>query len=243
MRGGQHEAASGHLTLFNPQEVHDGVPSREGYSYCVTYPSIALLTTIAGEVSGRVVSGLPFFREPVVHDPQGVALLTQAHHALEEGSDTLAADELLVRAYGYCLTQHAHIIPAVLGCEVKSVARVKELLALRSAEDLTLQELAAEAELSCYHLIRSFHHATGLTPHAYLVNQRIEAAKERLRRGENLVEIAAATGFSDQAHLTRVFNQGPRRGHARRLSRRRCTMNDQFTGAAAVRRPLESRYG
>lgn len=205
MRGGQHEAASGHLTLFNPQEVHDGVPSREGYSYCVTYPSITLLTTIAGEVSGRVVSGLPCFLEPVVHDPQGVALLAKAHHALEEGSDTLVAEELLVRAYGYCLTQHAHIVPAVPGREVKSVARVKELLARRYAEDLTLQELAAEAELSCYHLIRAFHHATGLTPHAYLVNQRIEAAKERLRRGENLGAIAAATGFSDQAHLTRVF--------------------------------------
>jgi AraC-like DNA-binding protein len=110
-----------------------------------------------------------------------------------------------VRAYGYCLTQYAHIVPAVLGREVKSVALVKELLARRYAEDLTLQELAAEAKLSRYHLIRAFHHATGLTPHAYLINQRIKAAKQRLRQGEDLMEIAAATGFSDQAHLTRVF--------------------------------------
>jgi AraC-like DNA-binding protein len=205
IRGTQHYAAAGHLTLFNPHEVHDGVPSLEGYSYCATYPSVMLLTAIAAEVSGRADSGTLYFPEPVVHDPHGLVLVTAAHRALEAGSDALAADELLLRAYGYCLARHAHIVPAALGCEMQSVARVKEFLGLHYAENLTLTELAAEAGLSRYHLIRTFQHTTGLTPHAYLVNCRIEAAKGRLRRGDIPAEIAATTGFSDQAHLTRVF--------------------------------------
>jgi AraC-like DNA-binding protein len=205
IRGSQHYAASGDLTLLNPQEVHDGTPSSEGYTYCVTYPSTLLLTTIAGEISGRVESGSLFFPEPVVHDPQGVALLTTAHRALAEGTDLLAADELLIRAYAYCLARHAHVAPATLGFEMKSVARVKEFLTLHYAENLALAEIAAEAGLSRYHLIRAFQRATGLTPHAYLINRRIEAVKRRLRQGDTLVEIAATTGFCDQAHLTRVF--------------------------------------
>jgi AraC-like DNA-binding protein len=205
MRGSQHAAGSGSLTLFNPQDVHDGIPSHDGYSYRVTYPSVTLLTGIATEVSGRSVTGQPLFPDPVVDDPQGVALFTAAHHAMEEGSDALAADELLVRAYSYCLVRHAHTAPTPIGHEWGAVARVKDLLAFRYAENLTLMDLTAEAGLSRYHLIRTFQNTTGLTPHAYLINRRIEAAKGRLQQGETLVEVAAATGFSDQAHLTRVF--------------------------------------
>jgi AraC-like DNA-binding protein len=205
IRGSHYCGTSGCLTLFNPQEVHDGSPSREGYSYCVTYPSVSLLTSIAADVTGRADGGTPYFPLPVVHDPQGVFLLAAAHRALEQGRNALAADDLFLRAYGHCLERHAHIVPAVHSCEVKPVARVKEFLAQHYNEDLTLAELAAEAGLSRYHLIRAFQQATGLTPHAYLVNRRIEAVKGRLRRGETLAEIAATTGFCDQAHLTRVF--------------------------------------
>jgi AraC-like DNA-binding protein len=204
IRGNQYDGTSGCLTLFNPQEVHDGSPSRAGYSYCVTYPSVAFLMSITAEVTGRA-AGMPYFPLPVVYDPQGVILLAAAHRALEQGRNALAADDLVFRAYSHCLTRHALIVPAVHGCEVKPVARVKEFLAQHYNENLTLAQLAAEAGLSRYHLIRTFQQATGLTPHAYLVNRRIEAVKGRLRRGETLAEIATATGFSDQAHLTRVF--------------------------------------
>jgi AraC-like DNA-binding protein len=205
IRGNHYEGTRGCLTLFNPQEVHDGSPSREGYSYCVTYPSVSLLMSIAAEVTGRADGDMPYFPLPVVHDPQGAFLLSEAHRALEQGCNVLAADDLLLRAYGYCLMRHAHIVPAVRGREVKSVACVKEFLAQHYNEDLTLAQLAAEAGLSRYHLIRAFQQATGFTPHAYLVNRRIEAVKGRLRRGEALAEIATNTGFCDQAHLTRVF--------------------------------------
>jgi AraC-like DNA-binding protein len=85
------------------------------------------------------------------------------------------------------------------------VARVKALLARRYAEDVPLALLAAEARLSPAHLIRTFRRQTGFTPHAWLVNRRIEAAKARLRSGESPAQVATAVGFCDQAHLTRAF--------------------------------------
>ena len=70
---------------------------------------------------------------------------------------------------------------------------------------MSLADLARLAGLPRHHLIRAFRRETGLTPHAYLVDIRIRRARERLRRGESPGAVAAATGFCDQAHLTRAF--------------------------------------
>ncbi|TWT05103.1 AraC family transcriptional regulator [Reyranella sp. CPCC 100927] len=205
VRGSRRYATPGDLVFNHPHDVHDGEAYGGGYCYRMTYPSVVLLQGIAMEVSGVPVVGTPWFPEPVVHDPHGVALISAAHSMLEEEGATLAADELLSRAYAHCLVRHARIVPAPLGRERGPVARVKTLLEQRHAEDLPLSLLAAEAGLSPYHLIRAFRRETGLTPHAWLINLRVEAAKIRLRRGETPVVVASATGFCDQAHLTRAF--------------------------------------
>ncbi|HKU96545.1 MAG TPA: AraC family transcriptional regulator [Vineibacter sp.] len=205
VRGSRRYATPGDLVFNHPHDVHDGEAYGEGYCYRMTYPSLALLQGIATDVSGVLAVGTPWFPEPVVHDPHGVALIAAAHSMLEEQGSTLAADELLSRAYGHCLVRHARIVPVPLGRERGSVARVKALLAQRYAEDLPLSVLAAEAGLSSHHLIRAFRRETGLTPHAWLINLRVEAAKAQLKRGETPVAVASATGFCDQAHLTRAF--------------------------------------
>ena len=67
--------------------------------------------------------------------------------------------------------------------------------------------LAAAAGLSPYYFIRVFRQAVGLTPHAYLVQLRVETAKRLLDRGQPVVEAALAAGFADQSHLTRHFKR------------------------------------
>lgn len=206
VRGATHYAGPGDVVFVNPHEVHDGAPHGEGYSYRMTYPSLALLRSIAAEVAGRDV-GTPFFVAPLVRDLEGSALFTMAHETLERGGDRLAADELLYRFYVHCLTVHARLEPVAGGREAGPVARVRRLLATRYADDLALDDLAAEAGLSPHHLIRAFRRETGLTPHAYLVNRRVIAAQDQLKRGLAPGQVAAAVGFCDQAHLTRAFKQ------------------------------------
>lgn len=205
VRGGRHYACPDDLVFVHPHEVHDGEPFGAGYAYRMTYPSAALLQAVAADIAGRVMGGPPFFPGPVMRDPKGAALVVAAHQALESGQDTLAADELLSRAYVHCLVHHARLAPARAGREPAAVARVKGLLAQRYGEDLPLAVLAGEAHLSPHHLIRAFRRETGLTPHAWLMNVRVERAKIRLRRGEAPADVATATGFCDQPHLTRVF--------------------------------------
>ena len=74
--------------------------------------------------------------------------------------------------------------------------------------ELSLDDLAAQACLSPFHFTRLFREATGFTPHRYVMNRRIRAAKEKLALGRaSLVEIALETGFGSQANFNRVFRK------------------------------------
>ena len=65
--------------------------------------------------------------------------------------------------------------------------------------------MAEAAGLSRFALIRAFSDETGLTPHRYLQAVRANRARDLLAAGEVPAEAAVRAGFSDQAHMTRVF--------------------------------------
>jgi len=70
---------------------------------------------------------------------------------------------------------------------------------------LNLEVLAREAGLGRYQLIRAFRTATGLTPHAYVLNARVNRGRQLLGEGLALAEVAYQLGFADQSHFQRVF--------------------------------------
>ncbi|KXG80371.1 AraC family transcriptional regulator [Pseudomonas mosselii] len=71
--------------------------------------------------------------------------------------------------------------------------------------ELSLDRLARLAGMGRYQLIRAFSLATGMTPHAYLLNARVNKARQLLRQGQPLAEVAYGLGFADQSHFQRVF--------------------------------------
>ncbi|TWB91135.1 AraC family transcriptional regulator [Bradyrhizobium macuxiense] len=71
----------------------------------------------------------------------------------------------------------------------------------------SLQQIAAEFDLSVGHFSRAFRISTGLPPHQWLLRQRISAAKQLMTVRElPLAEIAISAGFANQSHFTRVFS-------------------------------------
>jgi AraC-like DNA-binding protein len=204
-RGARHYVGPGDLTFVNPLDVHDGEPFGGGYSYRMSYPTAALMMAAAGEVSGRARQQAPFFPLPRVHDPEGAALFVAAHRLMDAGTDPLGADEALLRALAVVVTRHAGISPQPLGREPGPVARACALVEERFADDLSLDDLAAEAGLPRHLLIRAFRRETGATPHSHLVNRRVLEARRLLRTGATPADTALAVGFFDQSHLTRAF--------------------------------------
>ncbi|MGE0424017.1 MAG: helix-turn-helix domain-containing protein [Reyranellaceae bacterium] len=92
--------------------------------------------------------------------------------------------------------------------DAKRLKRVLEFVEARLAEDISLDDLAAQACLSPFHFLRLFRDATGLPPHRYVTSRRVKAAQTMLAcRHASLVEVALDCGFSSQASFTRVFRQ------------------------------------
>lgn len=82
----------------------------------------------------------------------------------------------------------------------------KEFMADNLSRDIRVAAIAASTGLSTGHFSQGFKHATGVTPHQWLIHARVERAKELLaQRSISLVTIAKDCGFSDQSHFTKVF--------------------------------------
>jgi AraC-like DNA-binding protein len=86
--------------------------------------------------------------------------------------------------------------------------RAKEILTANLAGNIGLKGLAQECGLSVSHFSRAFRHSTGVAPHQWLLERRVDVAKPLLRnRQVPLSEVALVCGFSDQSHFTRVFTR------------------------------------
>lgn len=81
-------------------------------------------------------------------------------------------------------------------------ARVLAFVEHRLAKPIRLDELADAAGVSRFHFLRLFKNTLGVTPHQFVLDQRIAMARRLLDQTElPLAEVAAATGFSSQSHL------------------------------------------
>lgn len=86
--------------------------------------------------------------------------------------------------------------------------RVVEYIKSNLAQENALQELAELVGISPFHFCRSFKQSTGLSPHQYTLQIRIEEAERLLRNTElSIAEIAYRVGFSDQSHFTMMFRR------------------------------------
>ena len=72
---------------------------------------------------------------------------------------------------------------------------------------MVLAELAILSGLSRFQVMRGFIKATGLTPHAYIVQRRMDLARRLMSAAMPLAMVAATAGFADQSHMTRLFVQ------------------------------------
>jgi len=111
--------------------------------------------------------------------------------------------QLLLRRYAVTLVALDHVQG---GMPLPKLRRVLEFAEQHLHTDIRLEQLAAEAGLSAFHFARLFRDSTGVTPHQYVLEQRIARAKFLLRLGkQTIAEIALDTGFSSATNFVRAF--------------------------------------
>jgi AraC family transcriptional regulator len=74
--------------------------------------------------------------------------------------------------------------------------------------DLSLVQIAGVINISPTYFASLFKHATGISPHQYVIRQRVERAKLLLSKTDLMIaDIALQVGFSSQSHLTQQFKR------------------------------------
>ncbi|MGY3859409.1 helix-turn-helix domain-containing protein [Aeromonas intestinalis] len=198
------EVGTGSLVLMNPEEVHACNPIADHpWSYLMFYLDTRWLHELQQE-AGLGGDFRPFdmtaSRDPVLY-----LGLQQLHHQLVEGRDPLAK-AVACQMFGHQLL--TRLTPARWDDRPPlHLQRAAELMQDESTNPLSLQQLSAVAGLSPSHFVRAFNHHYGMTPHAYLLDRRVRHARQLLRLGHPLAEVALASGFADQAHFQRQFKR------------------------------------
>ena len=180
--------------------------------YCAFDQS--LVSEVRNEIEGEVPSSLGL--RSCVRDPAISEILNLLFGEIELGG---MSTRLYIDSLAHALTVRFLFLgertqeqargPATL--TRRKLTRVQELIESRLDADLTLQELAAAVGYSRSHFLRAFHATTGVTPHRYLLNRRIERARRLLGQADmSIAQVAYRRGFSSQAHLTLAFRRACR---------------------------------
>ncbi|WP_394821979.1 AraC family transcriptional regulator [Pendulispora albinea] len=210
---GMVEAGPGDTITVNPGEVHDGVPLGDGgRAWRILYFNPSWVAEVAGDIrEGR--AGDCEFSRPVIRDARIAKRFRRLFSAvtregavepslrMEELSQMLLADVLCeqdVSTGALGLRREAQAVP-------EAIARARSFIDDDPTGAISLSDLARETGLTRFQIIKGFVRATGLTPHAYIVQQRIHEARRLMADGMPLAEAADASGFADQSHMTRVF--------------------------------------
>ena len=209
--GGHFDVTSekGHFYLAAPNFAHTISVSAHHQIRKLAFPTAqweSVLDEAAG--GGFSLESLRLYRGPF----RSQALLSTLRNLWALSDEEGAPSRLLARAAGceilaeLCRLSGASLAPARGGLAPWAKRRCLELMQERLSEDISLDELAAEAQLSPFHFSRMFKESVGVPPRVYLTRLRLERACELLETTDlPVTEIAFEVGYSSNQVLARLF--------------------------------------
>lgn len=199
-RGADHLAPSGSVVLMNPDELHTGRAETEGgWRYRMVYIDPDVVARVSGEAGW-------WFDTAVGHDAPGAQRVTALLDTLWQAREPLAFDSALYTLLSE-FRRHAQVPRDAPSEGAPRFSPVVDYLRANLSRRLTLDELAAVAELSPFHFLRRFQSHYHATPQQMLMALRLFEAKRLLAAGIAPAQAALAAGLTDQAHLTRAFSR------------------------------------
>jgi AraC-like DNA-binding protein len=203
-RGAAHELVAGATLVGYAGETfqctHEHHPAGDA---CLSFKlSEALVDSLGGSLESWRVGAVP----PV----PALVMLGELAQQTAEGRTHLGMDEV-------ALAFAARFVATVSGknasasrMHARDRRRAVEaalLLDAQAAEELTLDDLAAQVGLSPFHFLRVFRNVLGVTPHQYLVRMRLRQAARLLTTDAPIVRIAYDVGFGDLSNFVRTFRR------------------------------------
>lgn len=216
---GQVFGEAGDVITVNPGEVHDGAAiGRRARRWSMLYFAPDLVAAYGAEI-GEGRWGAREFDRPVMSDRRLAGQVRSLIAAMEAGDGPGDGAEPDMRREERALAVMAGLLgrdegrddveggPQGGAAPPVAIRRVLARMEEDPAAVHALSDLAALSGLSRFQVVRGVSRATGLTPHAYLLQCRVRLARCRIRAGASLADAAAESGFADQSHMSRLFKR------------------------------------
>ena len=193
------------IRLSNPGDTHGG--NSTSWSHANFYPTIELLSSIYEDIYGE--RKVPYFLDHIINDKILYSKLHSFFVAYFSGFEKLDIETKLHEALSYLIINYTsyHKKPDNYFDDKKTVKLTYEYIKDSIETNFTLDELAENTSLSKYHFLRVFKKEFGLTPHNFIINQRVNKAHDLIKKGLKISEASIEVGFNDQSHFTRNFKK------------------------------------
>jgi AraC-like DNA-binding protein len=193
------------VRINNPGEVHGGLS--QNWAHANFYPCTQLLTQIYEEIFHD--KKIPYFTNHIINDKILFFKIHQFFYAYFNQSESMVIESALIDALSYLVLHHTHHTQKIdaLFHDTKLLRNTDELIEASIDTNFTLDTLAQNVSLSKFHFLRVFKKESGMTPHAFIINKRLNKAKSFIQSGMPISEAASMVGFNDQSHFTRNFKR------------------------------------
>lgn len=204
-RGAARMSVPGQVFVLHPDETHDGrAGTCDGFRYRILYVEPRLILDALSQAHGA----LPFVRDVVSDDPILARAIKSALDDLDSPLEDLQRDQIVQGLADALAAADTALAPRRLPArQRRAVARARECLDANVRKGVRSSELETLTGLSRYDLARQFRACLGTSPYRYLVMRRLDRARALIRQGKSLADVALASGFADQSHLTRHFKK------------------------------------
>lgn len=207
LRGCKKILQPGCVSVIEPGIVHSNHPCEGAVRYLRSlYLSNEFFTNVekmfTGTGQGRL--SLPT-RE--IEDEVSWNILLQLHESIVTKQERIVIDQFLIALFSR-LFKNSSITGDGEVTSPRPSRRLQMIIEYMHeccSDEISLDVLANIGGCTTYHIIRLFRKQMGMSPHAYLVQLRLERARRLMEDGCAIVDAAAQAGFSDQSHLTRKF--------------------------------------
>ncbi|MHC8300147.1 helix-turn-helix transcriptional regulator [Pseudomonas sp. ZS1P83] len=204
----QFQVNAGTVVLMNPGDVHACNPiDDQPWSYLMLYVETPWLTDLQHQLGFS--QDLAFRRFSIIHTCNSdlFAGLKGFYEVLVDAQQDVLRKQSAAVEFFTDLQQRLNPIDQLLREPNFKLERAADYIRGNCTQMLKLEDICEAAQLSPSYLIRAFKQHYGMTPHAFLVNRRIQFARDQLRSGKLIADVALEAGFADQAHFQRAFKQ------------------------------------
>jgi len=205
--GAFHRSHPGTIMVFNPGDVHDG---HSGADDALQYRMLYIHPQqLAPMLSSAGISQSQDFRiaDTLLDDPQlrqhilnmAVLIENKTGNKLQQECELYQMASCIAQRYGeHRSQQKTRKIDRLL-------LQARDFMVANIQSALSLDEISQQANLSKYHFLRLFRQQFGITPHQYILNCRINRAREAIDLGACLDDVVFDYRFSDLSHFNRRF--------------------------------------